>query len=101
MSLDDKNIISARVIRGAGALTTNDSLSILDSSEEDGEFDLQLPAGINNLYFKFGCSQASIDNNVVWTLLPLGADVIDAAVGALGAAPKAIVFKNGTWFLAI
>lgn len=97
--MSDLNLSIVRKISGEDSVTYNDATLILDSSEEDGEFNLQLPKGKNDFIFRFGISQASVDNNVIWTLVPTDDDVIDTLVGTLTTAPKAIVFKNGAWYL--
>lgn len=100
MSIGDINLIPTRVVNGTDTLTRNDFVVVLNCNEEVGdEFDLTLPAGKNDLVFKFGFTQAAVDSESSWVLIPDGDDIVDAAIGVLGAATKSIVFKNGTWYL--
>lgn len=97
--LQDKNLLATRVVHSADTLSSaNDFQVVLDSDEVAGEYDLTLPPGKNDLTFRIGISQASITAGAEWTLVPDGADTVDAAIGVLGAAPCGLVFKNGVWF---
>ncbi len=94
------NVVPIRVI-GAGGDTLSARLDrkvILNSAA--GTENLTLPAGEDGL--TFGIGFAGTSNVAVWTLVPNGADAIDASLSAWMASPVgtgSATFITGAWYL--